>query len=230
MRAAADDLDALLVVVAQRRAAREEVGDEPLLTFGARQCRAGVDERFLQRRLRRAAGVLVHLQFARAGAAETDALARVAELRPPREADGLRYERPLVVQTDLRAAHGERAAGAGDRWLVLAPRRLDVVARAAVAHAEIRFDLPVLVDGLEHLHRAEAVQRNRLIGRNLELHRAARTGAELGILVEDHPDGRLLPWLILCRADLHDAFDARHRRLQSLDGRRSRGRGSGGLG
>ena len=76
---------------------------------------------------------------------------------------------------------------------MLATGGLDVVARPAVFHAEIRLELSVVVNRGEDFDRAQAIERDRLIGRDDESHGASGAGAELGILADFHVERRFLP-------------------------------------
>ncbi len=135
-------------------------------------------------------------------------LFEVGKFRPARETDRLGGERALIVQAHLRAAHGKRAAGTGDRRFMLATGGFDVVARPAILHAQIRRELSVIADRLQHFDRAQPIECDRLIRRNGESHRAARPGAELGVFADFHAFGRFLPGGVFIGADLHEPFDA----------------------
>ena len=145
------------------------------------------------------------------------------------KAIGLWSEGGLVVKAYLRAAHGQRAAGAANRGLMLGARRLNIVVSAAIFHDHVRLDLVPALDRLGDLHRPQAVERERLVGRNQAGYRRSRAGAELRSLVKFHAGLGRLPGCILGGANLHETLHLSHRDLHDLHigiGR-SGGHGSG---
>jgi hypothetical protein len=101
---------------------------------------------------------------------------------------------------------------------------LHVVASPAVLHRQVGLDFPILLDRLEHLHRAQAVDREGLVRGHTAANGAARPGAEFRARPDDHAHRRLFPRGVGRFPHLHDALDAVDGDLQRRGVRPGRGR------
>src|SRR5688572_18287907 len=142
--------------------------------------------------------------------AEENALSQVPELGTTGEADGLGLERALVEEAHARAADGQRRARADQRRVVVAADAFNVVARAAVLHADARPRRSALFDGRQQLGDAEAVHGDDVPAGDLEADGAPGAGTELCLFAEHRADPHGAPRAVAVVADLDEAFDAGH--------------------